>query len=258
MRHFSVVERCVIVALVTLVVIGAGIGVAAYSLRLAQAELDARLDLAHQMTSQRVGTAVGVLRSLTAFSQAHDELDMTELASYAGQLRRELPAIRYVGTLLRLEHQDRDWFEQLYRREGMEGFAVRDLVGDSRGPPAAPRDEYLPLAFVDPLTPLTGALLGVDLSMRPAVQALMQESVQSGTVAARLGRIYAGTEAPHLLLAQATYFGRYPPASPDARGAQVSGLILLAVDMQPLLGTIASAHDATRIEFALKDRPRSK
>ena len=100
-----------------------------------------------------MANSVGVLSSMTSMAQASDHQIISEFTSFSVQLRRQYPAIASVTRFVTVTHDDRAWFEADQCEEGLVGYTVLAWGTDGRGISAPSRDSYMPLAFVEPLSP---------------------------------------------------------------------------------------------------------
>lgn len=82
----------------------------------------------------------------------------------------------------RVPDQDREAFEAQTRSEGIAGFSIRDLGGDSRLSPAATRAEYVPVFFTQSQVQAE-VPLGYDMLTDPARRQTFARAQASGTFA---------------------------------------------------------------------------
>jgi two-component sensor histidine kinase/CHASE1-domain containing sensor protein len=99
-----------------------------------------------------------------------------------GALGRD-PGIRSLGWLPRVTEVDRAENEAGARREGQEGYGVKEWVAQGRLGVAGDRPEYFPLLFVEPERDSEG-ILGLDLASSPRWRAELEESARTGQAAA--------------------------------------------------------------------------
>ena len=254
MQLFSIAERWAIGMTLCLLVLVVGAVVVVTGLREARNGFEAQLDVVHQIVNQRLGNGVGVLSSLAGMSQASEELNLTELTSFSEQIRRQYPSITSVTQLVSIAHEDRKWFEETQQVEGLIGFKIRALNDNKRGEPAPNQETYLPIGFIDPLTPANASMVGVDFTQSGRVRALLEESIKTNDVSATVGGLtQAG--ASELLLAKATYFGHFPPAAADDRSEQLNSLFLLSVDSEEMLSGLPVVENWAQIRFYMRDAP---
>ncbi|WP_271411756.1 sensor domain-containing diguanylate cyclase [Pseudomonas sp. Q1-7] len=187
-----------LVWLVCLLVVFGG---AALTLLLSQAvrsaeeiQLRERFSLAANERISRIQERLDAqLRELDAvqrfFSNSH-EVTLGEFQGFVGPLLGDTLVYSWVP---RVAGKERQKFEARARAEGMAGFAIRDLKGDSLVP-SPPRDEYFPV-YYSVTSRIDEVPLGMDLNSNPPRRAAIAKARRTHgvTVTERL-RVIGVTE----------------------------------------------------------------
>ncbi len=250
-RHsvFSRWERLALFAAGFLLVIVAGALVQHAGLQNAQRRLDARLDIVYQEISEHLGSGDVVLNSLVGLYQASDELSSTELTSISQELLAEYPYVSSVAFVTLVRDEDRAAFEQSMRREGYANFRIRSAPsGNELNYLELPRPRYMPVSFLEPLTPESAKLIGWDLLADAKLRKTLEQVVATGMRATTSSALLTLAESQYLLL-RATYFGHYRPDEKSARQQQLSGAFVLALDVQGILKDLQSRYPESGIHL---------
>ncbi len=228
-----------------LLVISAGAVVQHAGLENAQRRLDARLDVIYQEISEQLGSGDVVLNSLVSLYQSSDELSSTQLTSISQELLAEYPYVSKVAFLTLVRYEDRAEFEYAMRREGYMNFRIRSAPsGSGAEAPDLPRARYLPVSFLEPLTPTTASVVGLDLLDHSGLRETLREAVDTGKRVMASSTLLPG-ENPGYLLARATYYGHFRPDNADARQEQLSGAFLIILNIEKILSNLQLANPGT-------------
>ncbi len=230
-----------------LLVVGAGGLVQHAGLKNAQQRLDARLDIIYQEISDHLGSGDVVLNSLVSLYQASDELSSTELTSISQDLLADYQFVSSVAFLTLVLDEDRAAFEQTMRRDGYINFRIRSIrSGNEPSYLELPRPRYMPVSFLEPLTPDTAQFLGWDLLADDKLRGTLRQAVESGARATALSSLFSDNK-PEYLLVRSTYFGHYRPEDVKARHQQLSGAFVLTLDVERILGGLQAGYAGTGI-----------
>ncbi len=239
---FSRWERVALGAAGILLVIGAGILVQRTGAENAQRRLEDRLNIIYQEITEHLGSGDVVLNSLVSLYQASDELSSNELTSISQELLAEYPFVSRVAFLTLVRAEDRSSFEQSMRREGYINFRIRSGKSGNDSPHLElPRPRYMPVSFLEPLTPDTARFVGWDLLTDTKLRSTLRRAVETGERATTASRLFFD-EAPGYLLIRATYFGHFRPEDVKARYDQLSGAFVLALNVNGILQSLQSRY----------------
>ncbi len=244
---FSNWERLALWAAGILLVFGVATLVKHAGLQNAQQRLDAQFDAIYQEISGHLGSGDIVLNSLVSLYQASDELSTTELSSISQELLTEYPYVSSVAFLTLVRAEDRTSFEQSMRREGYMNFRIRSSAsGNDDDHMELPRSRYMPVSFLEPLTPDSVRFVGRDLLADAKFRRTLRQAVESGRRVMTASRLLSGGMTEYLLV-RATYFGHFRPQDVNARHEQLSGAFALTLDVESILKSLQSRYPDTGI-----------
>lgn len=195
-----------------------------------------------------------VLSTLAGYYQMAEFVDASSLTTLSQTLLGQNPFIHSIRHQSWVPVERRERFEDEIRQQGMPHFRVR--AADGLLPIATPlegRSGYLPVTFVEPLTPENAPLLGRDMFSLVEDDRVIRRAVESaGPVAMDP---VEGLKLPRhsLLWIHATYDGHKVPESTADRYRKFNGLFLIAVDLHRLMGQWLSRSDG--YEAALIEAP---
>lgn len=194
-------------------------------------------DQAHgieRLASQRIHNLDTVLVSLAGLYHSTDGLNQAELSGFAAEMLRAYPFIAKVYHLKWLHSQDIEGFLDDMREQGLVGYHLHGRKLSSDGT----RTHHLPVDLLEPMTPLTGRLLGHDFSGYSELMPAFDSAAATGRTIARSGITLEGSERPVYLAFKPIYLGRYPPDSVEERRAMLSGMVMLEVDAESLVSSL--------------------
>jgi PAS domain S-box-containing protein len=218
---------------ILVVAIGAVFSVASFTLvrDLEQARIEAEIeqhidgqlhDLQHS-----IDVHLDQLHAIRAFFAASVLVERAEFATFVRPQEARHPAIQALEWVPRVLQEERAGFEGAARGEGFPEFAFRELDADGKLVEAAPRDEYFPVYFVEPLAG-NEAALGYDVYSDPAGRAALEKARDTGSAAAT-GRIRLVQETagqPGFLVFLPIYRSGMPRGTVDERRNNLHGFAL--------------------------------
>lgn len=192
------------------------------------------------------------MQSLSAFFYASQSVEQHEFSAFGRTILEQLPAVQSVGWVRRVRQAERLNFEYAQQERGIPDFVIREP--GVTGPPAAVRDEYYPLTYVEPFA-TRRALLGMDMAMEPYRRDALHEARDSGQVV-MTGPIqpYAtDVESPAVLLIMPVYTSGPPPQTVEERRQRIQGVVLMLVSPAELLKQALQPIAAPDIDILLID-----
>lgn len=192
---------------------------------------EVQADAVLQAIAQRLVVAQASMNALVGLYQASDEMDAALFTPFSEEILQDY---RFIDSLQYLTYITRDE-KQLFIEEMHEsGFSQFSINGPERekGWPADP-DFYLVTSFLEPLTPSSANLMGMDWLANDKVRrafyrAASENTSQLITPPQDLGR------NRHLVLLKPTYFGRAIQSNSADRFEQVSGMFVIVLDWDQL------------------------
>lgn len=145
---------------------------------------------------------VNSLAAIHAFVSSSHDVNRWEFSNFAHQILPQNSGFKAVLWLPHIAGAQRNSFEAALQSDGLFGLRLRELAADGALVPAADRDRYIPVAYVEPFE-ASGSLIGVDLAQDPIYAPLFQRAGASGKVVASapLPRaLIDGVRAPLMLV----------------------------------------------------------
>ena len=163
-------RRRLTVALPMSFVFAAFVAVFVLTSRNEQARLEGRLhdesDDIQRSLEKRVDACNEVLQAIASFHASSNRVDRDEFRTFVGRYLKLHPGVQAISLVPRVGAEERAAHEEAVRAEGYPGYAIieRDRFGDIV--PAAPRDEYFPIHYIEPWKGNERAL-GFDVASDP-------------------------------------------------------------------------------------------
>lgn len=127
-----------------------------------------------------------ILEGFAALLAGMGELDVGRARQYTKQVLDRYPHIYRVEVAERVSREERKRFTEYQRRYSHSGFELRafDYEGERAWKAVADKPYYYPVVFVEPLTPQSRQLLGLDLDSPAFLRQSLYESAKNGGPAA--------------------------------------------------------------------------
>lgn len=215
---------------VLVVVVGAVFSVASFALvrDLEQARIEAEVeqltDVQLQDLQQTIDVHLDQLHAIRAFFAASFLVERAEFATFIRPQEARHPAIQALEWVPRVTREQRAAFEGAARGEGFPEFAFRELNAQGNLVAAAPRDEYFPVYFVEPLADNEGAL-GFDVYSDPERRAALEKARDTGSAVAtgRIRLVRDTARQPGFFVVLPIYRSGMPRATVDERRTSLHG-----------------------------------
>jgi signal transduction histidine kinase len=165
---------------------------------------------------------VDLIYSLRSFFEASEHVSRADFRTFCEGPLRSLSGIQALEWVPRVPLAERAAFEQRARQDGHPTFQFTERDALGKIIPAAPRAEYFPVYYAEPLLGNESAL-GHDPLLAPRIDALAQARDTGKEVASgRLTLIQETSNQPGVAIFLPIYRGGVPEAIP-ARRAQLLG-----------------------------------
>jgi diguanylate cyclase (GGDEF)-like protein len=202
-----------------------------------------------QLIAQRLAVAQASMDALVGLYQASDEMDAALFTPFSEEI---LQGHRFIDSLQYLTYITRDE-KQLFIDEMHEsGFSQFSITSPARKNswPKDP-DYYLVTSFLEPLTPSSANLMGMDWLANDDVEHSFYKA--AGENASQLITAPPGLgKSRHLVLLKPTYFGRSIEANAADRFEQVSGMFAIVLNWDQLTNFLHPEEEGhLPVEFSL-------
>ncbi len=192
------------------------------------------------------------IQSLQGFFVASQQIERTEFSIFSRSLLEQFPALQSVGWAPRITQAERLFFERQIRENGIPDFTIREP--GAPGPPAAVRDEYYPLTYVEPFA-RRRAVLGLDMLVEPIRRDTIAQARDSGRVmmTAPIRPYLTDVMTPAVLLIAPVYSSDPFPPTVEARQERIRGIITMLVSPDIMMEQALQPIDIPDIELLLVD-----
>ncbi|MEH6470532.1 MAG: PAS domain S-box protein [Halopseudomonas sp.] len=204
----------------------------------------------HQLLTEFRDEQIGVLYSLRGFYRASEEVTREEFRAYVGPVLARNSGVQALSWNPIVSRQQRDAFEAEMQQQGFAGYLVtgRDpqgsvLIGEER-------DEYAPVAFIEPMF-LNQRALGYDLYSSPERKQVLDLARRSGRVAASGVMTLAEGEQAGLMLS-------LPVSSGGASVDQLDGFVVSVLRLGFALESLLDNQLKPGMSYRLLDVTRSE
>ena len=191
-------------------------------------------DFTQQMGSH-VGEIKTVLSSLTGWHYAATDVHNTEMNTFAEQLRSDRPYLKGVGKFEFIRHEELDYFNTTMSERGLYNFEVKTIAANGELVSNITRDYYLPVSFIEPMTPLNARILGIDM------RGLENSPVSRETLTEQTAQLISVPDGwpieGSLIALKSAYYGMQPSTSDREKLEQLYGAYWVSIDVAQMLPT---------------------
>ena len=210
---------------------------------------EVQADEALQVMTRRLAVAQASLDALVGLYQASDEMDAALFTPFSEEIlqnHRFIDSLQYLTYITRDEEQP---FVEEMHESGFSQFSVHSLARENTWP--VDPDFYLVTSFLEPLTPSSANLMGMDWLANDRVERAFYKAA-SENVSQLMSAPRGLGKSRHLVLLKPTYFGRSVQISAADRFEQVSGMFVIILDWDQLT-SFSQAEGASRlpVEFSM-------
>lgn len=194
-----------------------------------------------------------VLHSISSLHAAQGKIERESFHEFVRQALRRQPEIQALSWNPRVPESGRASFEAM-ATNGSPGYELRELTAAGGFVPAAPRREYVPVLFIEPLAGNASAL-GYDLDSDARRLASIEQARDTGlpvaTAPIRLAQEHDGKNGFLVLLP--VYQGQTVPDTVAARRAQLAGFAVAVFRIGNLVEDAFQQLKAQGIEVRVFD-----
>ena len=143
-------------------------------------------------------------------------------------------SITTIGRFDRIRREEIDSFSDLMSERGIYNFKIKSLGADGAFAYSGSREFHNAVVSINPFTPASARLIGVDLSHDEALGDSIAEAMRS-TQPVLIQHPTGWPKAADAILIMPTYAGRYTPESEQSRVSQTDGGYFFELSMKGLL-----------------------
>jgi PAS domain S-box-containing protein len=201
---------------------------------------------------QELDKQADIVDSIVRFYDSSTNVDADEFRRFAAPVLLRDPGIQSLQWVPLVTHADRAGFEALMRSSGYPHFMIRERDPAGHHKPAAEREIYFPVTYVEPWGSNEVAH-GFDLGSDPVRRAAIEQAIAAGraTATARVRLVLgSGQRSPHGVL---LFHPIYRDTDARAGGAAPHGFALGVLNLHEVVSAVTAPTDASRFEFELFD-----
>ncbi len=177
--------------------------------------------------AQQIASIETVLISVTGLHHASENLNQAELSSFSEEMLKAYPFIVGIISMEKVEDGDIVDFENRMKKQGYVSYKIKKYLNLN----SKSSTYYLPVNFVEPMTPMSASLLGLDVRTMPGMPEVIKISVNTGEVSASEIQSLPKANVPFILMLKAIYLGRYPPETKGDRLIMLNGLVAIKINI---------------------------
>ena len=185
---------------------------------------------------------------------ASEEVNRLEFQRYveSRDLAAEVPGVRGMGFVQRVQRPELDAFVQREQTDGMPDFAVRSLANGTE----ADTDLYI-IKFIEPLAPNRSAL-GLDLGSEAVRREGAERAARSGqpTLSGVIPLVQDSQSRPGFLLYVPVYRPGLPLSTPEERLVALHGLAYSPIVLEELLRPGMDLLLSGGLHMQISDKPK--
>ncbi len=228
--------------LALLLVGGIGVSLAVFSFvriaefKAAQADFELLAEAHDATLHKEIQLNLGVIEYVFSFYQGSHHVSREEFRTFVNGPLQQHSAVMQLGWVPRVSAAQRADFERGFEEEGFQDFRIREKKDTGMIVPAASRDEYFPIHYLEPASD-SEIMLGLDLATDPVYREVMWAARDSGQVhISRRITVNNGVDEYHVVVvARPVYRRDVVLDSVTARREHLEGFLIEVLDVNALL-----------------------
>jgi PAS domain S-box-containing protein len=182
------------------------------------------------------------LQALEQFYISSEYVDRQEFKSFVSTTLKNYPGIQALEWLPAISDQQRDTFEAMTKDEGYPYFTITEHDDNEKLIRARQRNEYFPVAFVEPFAGNEKAF-GYDVASNPVRRFALDNARDSATtiMTARVTLVQDSTQQGGVLIFHPVYGRGVKPIPVNERRDRLRGFMLGVIRLSDLFEAAASA-----------------
>lgn len=184
-----------------------------------------RVAVAHAASIRsRLENELTVLNAMVGFFGASDLVSRTEFQTFMDTVHLDRSRVQAMKWVPIVRSGGRSYYEEMARKDGLENFTITERSPNGTLIPAAQRDVYYPVYYLEPLQS-NEQVLGFDLGTSPALLDIMERARDSATVVAseRIELVQLAAERGGVLLFAPIYQTNLTGNTVESRRRHIRG-----------------------------------
>jgi diguanylate cyclase (GGDEF)-like protein len=182
----------------------------------------------NRLFTQQVSSIETILISLAGLHHASNDLNQAELSSFSEEMLKAYPFIDMILGGVKVKSDGVKQFELRMRKQGYVNLKLVKKHETDVG-------FYLPVNFVEPMTPMTASILGIDIYSQTGMKTVLTHAIQTGGITASKISRHLNFKKPSIVMFKALYLGRYPPEMIKDRTSMLHGVVFINVDINKFM-----------------------
>ena len=210
---------------------------------------EVQADAALRAIAQRLAVAQASMDALVGLYQASDEMDAALFTPFSEEILQDYRFIESMQYLTYITRDEKQEFIEEMHESGFSQFAIKSLAPENSWP--ADPGYFLVTSFLEPLTPSSANLMGMDWLVNDTVERAFYQAA-SENVSHLITAPQGLGKSRHLVLLKPTYFGRSIAADSADRFEQVSGIFAIVLDWDQLTSlSQVEGENRLPVEFSM-------
>ncbi|HWA77922.1 MAG TPA: CHASE domain-containing protein [Polyangiaceae bacterium] len=193
-----------------------------------------------------------VVLSLPALFEASVRVEQREFTTFVRPALQRHPSLAALEWAPLVKQAEREAFEAKMRQEGFLDFEIREPGSDGKMVRSGVREQYLPLAY---LQPAVEAVRGLEVLFEPVRRVEIQAAIDQGSL--HVSHRFRLVEDPEGVQSVAVYAPGYDPTrlhgAPAQRREALRGLGIALFRLRPLIDAALATEMREGIAIALYD-----
>lgn len=202
---------------------------------------------------EKISQYRSTLHAIAAFFAASQTVERDEFRTFVTPLFSRLPGILALSWNARITDAERKHHEASMRSAGFPDFSIRDAA-EGTMKPAARRDTYFPVTFIEPHA-ANAAAQGFDTYSEPARRAAMDSARDEGRAwsTGRIQLVQEGGVKPGLLLFRPIYRNGLPHETLEERRQNLLGYVAGAFLIPDMLEIDEKTLQSNGLRLTIED-----
>jgi signal transduction histidine kinase/CheY-like chemotaxis protein len=216
-------------------------------------------DVVHEQVEKLAVTmlqSMEVLHSIASLHEAQGKIERDQFHHFVQQALARQPELQALSWNPRVADSQRAAFETAAVADGIDNFQFHEKNSAGQLTVANHRDEYVPVYFIEPISP-NAAALGYDLDSNPMRRQSLEQARDTGKpVATAPIRLAQGPENQTGFLVLLPIYSGVRPTTIDERRAQLCGFAVAVFRVNVLVGGVLTELKSKGITATIYDESR--
>ncbi len=203
---------------------------------------------------QSILSKLEILHSIVSLFETHGEFDRSDFRVFVGAAFERHPDLSGLSWNAVVPGDGRSAFEDQVRQEGFPGFSITEGNADDELVPAADRDEYVVVTYIEPPERNRRAL-GYDLASDPDRAGALAKARDTGQIRATapITLVQEPDQKPGFLFFAPIYEKGLPRDSPDQRRRNLHSFVSGVFRAEAMIETALGAFRGGNVDYAIAD-----